>query len=168
MNYAGAGLILLSSDLTSTLLVCDARTGKWGFPKGHREPYDENDLGTAVRETQEETGLTTEDYVVHDEVFKISKGGQAYLFRYAVMKSDGKRLRAGAPSEVSRVEWIPLATLLEAQNIMDGNKYLRTWISDVKETINKKSVNLYRAILSGTGLRPAQITMCPSNIIACP
>lgn len=168
MNYAGAGLILLSSDLTSTLLVCDARTGKWGFPKGHREPYDANDIGTATRETHEETGLTPDDYTVHDDVFKISKGGQAYLFRYAVLKTDGRRLRAGAPSEVSRVEWIPLSRLLEADNIIDGNKYLRTWISDIKNTINKKSVNLYRLILSGACLRPAQVPMCSNYIVACP
>jgi 8-oxo-dGTP pyrophosphatase MutT (NUDIX family) len=150
MNYAGAGLILLSSDLTSTLLVRDARTGKWGFPKGHRETSDASDYECAIRETFEETGLTADDYVIHNESFKISKGGQAYLFRYAVMKSDGRRLRAGPAYEIGGLEWLPLQTLLEAQTIIDGNKYLRTWISDVKASINKKSVNLFRGLLGTT------------------
>lgn len=148
MNYAGAGLILLSSDLTHILLLRDARSGKWGFPKGHREPEDGSDLLTAVREVYEETGLTQEDYIVHDDAFKINKGGQAYLFRYAIMKSDGRRLRAGPAYEVASLEWVPLAKLTEAQNIIDGNKYLRTWIEDIRGAINKKFVNLFR------GLRP--------------
>ena len=138
MNYAGAGLILLSSDLTSTLLVRDARSGKWGFPKGHRETDDVSDLACATRECFEETGLTTDDFAVRDDPFKISKGGQAYLFRYAVMKNDGRRLRAGPAYEIGALEWVPLQTLFGAQHIIDGNKYLRSWITDVKASIIKK------------------------------
>jgi 8-oxo-dGTP pyrophosphatase MutT (NUDIX family) len=148
MNYAGAGLILLSSDLTHVLLIRDTRSGKWGFPKGHREPEDSSDLATAVREVHEETGLIQEDYSVHDDSFKINKGGQAYLFRYAVLKSDGHRLRAGPAYEIASLEWVPIHKLTEAQNIIDGNKYLRTWITDIRAAINKKSVNLFK------GLRP--------------
>jgi len=33
MNYAGAGLLILSPDLKQILLVHDARSRKWGFPK---------------------------------------------------------------------------------------------------------------------------------------
>jgi 8-oxo-dGTP pyrophosphatase MutT (NUDIX family) len=166
MNYAGAGLILLSSDLTSVLLVCDARTGKWGFPKGHREESDSSDLACAVRECYEETGLISDDYVVHDEVFKISKGGQAYLFRYAVMKGE-RRLRAGPAYEIGGLEWVPLQTLLGAQNIIDGNKYLRTWTADVRASINKKSVNLFRNLLGGIRLTPLQESMSASNVVTC-
>lgn len=169
MNYAGAGLILLSSDLTSTLLVRDARSGKWGFPKGHRETTDVSDLACATRECFEETGLTTDDYIVSDDSFKISKGGQAYLFRYAVMKNDGRRMRAGPAYEILALEWVPLQTLFGAQHIIDGNKYLRTWISDVKACINKKSVNLFRALL-GQGVRftPSQEPMSACNVVTCP
>jgi 8-oxo-dGTP pyrophosphatase MutT (NUDIX family) len=167
MNYAGAGLILLSSDLTSVLLVRDTRSGKWGFPKGHREKDDSSDLATAVRECYEETGLVAEDYVVQDEVFKISKGGQAYLFRYAIMKGE-RRLRAGPAHEIGGLEWVSLQTLLGAQTIIDGNKYLRTWTTDIKASINKKSVNLFRNLLTrfgGSG--PTQESVCASNIVTC-
>jgi len=168
MNYAGAGLILLSSDLTSTLLVCDARTNKWGFPKGHREPYDASDRDCAIRECHEETGLTTDDYVIHDEAFKISKGGQAYLFRYAVMKGECKKLRSCDAYEIGGLEWIQLSKLFEAQHIIDGNKYLRQWISDIKIKISKKSVNLFIGLLtSAAGLRPSHESMCSSNVITC-
>jgi 8-oxo-dGTP pyrophosphatase MutT (NUDIX family) len=36
---------------------------EWGFPKGRRNPY-ETDIGCAVREFQEETGLATNDFTV--------------------------------------------------------------------------------------------------------
>lgn len=166
MNYAGAGLILLSSDIASVLLVCDARTGKWGFPKGHREPSDSSDLATAIRECYEETGLSAEDYIVHEEVFKISKGGSPYLFRYAVMKGVGK-LRPGPAYEIGGLEWVPLQTLFGAQNIIDGNKYLRVWTADVRAAINKKSVNLLRDILGGVCLAPLQETVSSCNIVTC-
>lgn len=167
MNYAGAGLILLSSDHTSVLLVCDARSKKWGFPKGHRETCDTSDLACATRECYEETGVSSDDYVVHDDVFKISKGGSAYLFRYAVMKGLCGRLRAGPAYEIGGLEWVPLQTLLSAQNIIDGNKYLRTWTADVRAAINKKSVNLLRNLLGGVRLAPFQETVGATNVVTC-
>lgn len=150
MNYAGAGFVLLSSDLTHLLLVNDNRSGKWGFPKGHREAIDENDLATAVRECREETGLLPSDYEVHDETFKISKGSGAYLFRYAILKEDFHRVRLypGPAEEVARLEWVPLATLLEATCVVDGNKYLRTWIADLKTNVSKKAVYLFKNLVS--------------------
>lgn len=154
MNYAGAGFILLSSDLTQLLLVHDTRSGKWGFPKGHRESYDVSDLATAVRECREETGLLhTIDYAVHDDPFKISKGGSSYLFRYAVLNGAATkdRLRAGPAHEIAGLEWISIATLLEAQNVLDGNKYLRAWIGDVKTNASKKAVYLLKSLFASKG-----------------
>ena len=170
MNYAGAGLILLSSDLTHTLLVHDTRSGKWGFPKGHRETFDKSDLDCAIREVNEETGLVADDFVVQDDPFKISKGGHAYLFRYAVMKEGARgKLRAGPAYEIAGLEWVSLQALMSAQNIIDGNKYLRTWIADVKAAINKKSVNLFKALVSKSGVcfRPTQESVSPCNVVAC-
>ena len=169
MNYAGAGLILLSSDLTQTLLVHDARSGKWGFPKGHRESYDTSDLATAVRECREETGLTAEDYMVHEPSFKISRGGAAYLFRYATLKQSVSttKLRAGPTYEIAAVEWVPIKRLLGAQNILDGNKYLRTWISDIQENASKKTVYMFKNLLS-LSPAPLQESMSPCNVVTCP
>ena len=169
MNYAGAGLIVLSPDCSSILLVHDARSGKWGFPKGHRESDDTSDLDTAIRECREETGLTSDDYLVNPGVFKISKGSQSYLFRYAIMKDDGGcwryKLRSGPSYEIADLRWVPVRALLDATQVLDGNKYLRTWISDIQSNISKKSVYLFRTI--ATRLLPAQEPVGPSNIIAC-
>lgn len=185
MNYAGAGFVLLSSDLTHLLLVNDSRSGKWGFPKGHREAVDENDLATAIRECREETGLLPSDYDVHEETFKISKGSGAYLFRYATLKEDFHhvRLYPGQVEEVARLEWVPLATLLDAACVVDGNKYLRTWIADLKNNLSKKAVYLFKTLVSarlptlpfvpGSGLGrsprlgPSLESAGPCNIVTC-
>jgi 8-oxo-dGTP pyrophosphatase MutT (NUDIX family) len=169
MNYAGAGFILLSSDLTHILLVHDARSGKWGFPKGHRENYDSNDLATAMRECREETGLTSEHYTFYNETFKLSRGRNSYVFRYAILKNDMwmKHMIAGPAHEIAGIEWVPISTLL-AHNILDGNKYLRAWIKDIQTNSCKKYVSLFKSLI-GTCSRtfPTQETMSSCNIITC-
>jgi 8-oxo-dGTP pyrophosphatase MutT (NUDIX family) len=184
MNYAGAGLIVLSSDCNNVLLVHDARSGKWGFPKGHREASDDSDLQTAMRECYEETGLVMEDYAIYGDPFKITKGGQSYLFRYAILHADvcKEKIKAGPAYEIAGLEWVPLQTLLAAANVVDGNKYLRTWISDVQTNASKKSVYLFKSLLStlggagaaagaGTGtsprLFPAQESVGSNHVVTC-
>lgn len=184
MNYAGAGFILLSSDLTHLLLVNDRRSGKWGFPKGHRESYDPTDLATAVRECREETGLLPTDYSVQEDTFKISKGSGAYIFRYATLNADFHHVRLipGPPEEVARLEWVSLATLLEASTVLDGNKYLRNWISDIKTNASKKAVHLFKNLVarrfpvctesgsracSSPRLGPCQEPASSCNVITC-
>lgn len=149
--YAGAGLVLLSPDRQSVLLVHDTRSGKWGFPKGHKEPCDATDIDTAIRECKEETGLTAADYSIHNEPFKISKGSQSYIFRYAFLKEGREGYVAPVnPREISALQWVPVQRLMGAQTIVDGNKYLRTWIADVQANIPKKSVWLFRTVAPAT------------------
>lgn len=168
MNYAGAGLLVLSPDLSSLLCVFDARSRKWGPPKGHRELEDTSDLATAVREVREETGLTEHDYTVIPELFKISKGSQSYLFRYAVAKDESRSLLAqpGSLAEIAEVRWIPIQQLIEAGAVLDANKYLRTWIADIKQNVSKKSVHLFRTLCSR--LLPLQEPVSSTNIVTCP
>lgn len=149
MNYAGSGLILLSNDLLKTLLVHDTRSGKWGFPKGHREPQDSSDIETATRECYEETGLKPDDYTIQMDSFKVSKGSQSYNFRYAVIKEEKRNLliKPGPAYEIAAVQWVPVKQLLDASNVLDGNKYLRTWISDIQLNASKKSVHLFKALI---------------------
>jgi 8-oxo-dGTP pyrophosphatase MutT (NUDIX family) len=168
MSYSGAGLVILSSDLSSSILVRDARTGKWGFPKGHRESYDQTDLDTAIRECREEIGLTTDDFTICPDSFKIIKGSQSYLFRYAILKDEKRKANIimGPSYEISNAQWISIKYLLEADNVLDGNKYLRTWIADIKYGNSKKrSVQIFKNLLAS--LHPVQETVSPNNVVTC-
>jgi 8-oxo-dGTP pyrophosphatase MutT (NUDIX family) len=167
MSYMGSGFVLLSHDLTSILLVHDARSGKWGFPKGHRETIDGgNDCQTAIRETYEETGYTADMYTIIPDVFKINKGSQSYLFRYAILNDDNLRpISKYNAAEIRETRWILIKSLLDATNVLDGNKYLRTWITDLQNNASKKSVTLLKTLLSR--LLPAQEPVSPANVVTC-
>jgi len=161
MSYIGSGFILLSHDLKKMLLVHDTRSKKWGFPKGHREETDANDLDTAVRECHEETGLTTNDYMVHNEPFRVSKGSQSYIFRYAVLHEHSRtRIHSSSLQEISELRWVPVSEILAANSVLDGNKYLRSWIADVQANASKKAVHLLKQLLS---LR--QESVSTSNVV---
>jgi len=45
---------------------------EWGFPKGRRNPY-ETDIGCAIREFQEETGLASKDMTLLQNIHSISE-----------------------------------------------------------------------------------------------
>ena len=63
-----AGLAVLTADRTALLIVRGAKTGKWSLPKGKVEP-NETTIQAAVRECQEETGLTRGEYTLLDKLF---------------------------------------------------------------------------------------------------
>jgi len=64
--YEGAGIQLFNGK--ELLMVQGLRSGRWGFPKGHREDFDADWRATAVREIREETGFEEGvNFVVCDE-----------------------------------------------------------------------------------------------------
>lgn len=53
--YEGAGIQLFRGK--ELLMVQGLNSGRWGFPKGHREDFDLDWRATAIREIREETGF---------------------------------------------------------------------------------------------------------------
>lgn len=146
-SYAGAGLILLTPDFR-VLLVQDAKTQKWGFPKGHRENYDIDDIQTSIREVAEETGIQSNSYIIQEPGFRITRGSSSYIFRYAIMHTQdiGKIQNK---KEISHMQWVPIVDLLQTPDILDGNKYLRTWISNIRSISPRRDTQqLTKLVLS--------------------
>ena len=148
-HYGGAGLILLSPGRDSVLLVCDLRSKKWGFPKGHRESIDTDPLATATRECLEETGINPSQYTIHGPPFRIAKSSGAYIFYYAVAHTSHLVVTPQA-SEIETIAWIPVRDLLT----INGNKYLRVWATDLFTDSKRKSVQLFHQL---TGLEPLRL-----------
>jgi len=139
--YSGAGFILLSPDLSHTLLVKGNKSSKWGFPKGHREEYDMNPTETAIRELYEETGLVRDDIIIHEKSFSLLRDGTGHIFSYAILKKDISPDKASPKNEIIRIMWIPIVELLSI-NIY-SNKYLKSWICDIK----KNTSNSYKELI---------------------
>ena len=75
--YVGAGIILMRfTDAGPQFLMLKGRRScVWSFPKGHPEEVDKGSpLRTAVRETQEETGLVNgRDYTIVGDAIRFGK-----------------------------------------------------------------------------------------------
>ena len=84
---------------------------EWEFPKGRRN-YQEKDLDCALREFEEETGLSKEDVVLVDNLFPfeeifIGSNHKSYKHKYYLghMTNHSKSLNNYQTSEVSKLEW---------------------------------------------------------------
>ena len=93
------------------LLVRSRRHGAWGFPKGHVHS-DETDEAAAVRETQEETGLTAFDLLPgfrRELRYPLPKSGQPKEVVYFLARcAAGENATIGDASEISEARWAAL------------------------------------------------------------
>ncbi len=147
MNYTGAGFILFTPDFR-VLLVQDAKTKKWGFPKGHRDESDESDIITAQREVQEETGIPPASYTIYDHPFRVIRGSSSYIFRYAVMNTTEYLGSIQCRGEISGMQWISLVQFYLNPECVNGNKYLRTWIADIVGHADRKTYLTLQALMN--------------------
>jgi 8-oxo-dGTP pyrophosphatase MutT (NUDIX family) len=95
---------------------------EWEFPKGRRN-YQEKDLECALREFQEETGLSSDNIVIVDNVLPfeeifVGSNQKAYKHKYyiAYMKKreDEYDMQQFQRSEVSKLEWKTYDECLES------------------------------------------------------
>lgn len=126
--YVGAGLILRNAKL-NVILVRDARSQRWGFPKGHPEYVDKkNPVNTAVRETFEETGLKHDvDYVI-DAVNGKRIGKRLYFT--GICLSEGFDKSKIPEGEISDVRWWSIDELFRNENVLNSD--LRCWLRKLR------------------------------------
>jgi 8-oxo-dGTP pyrophosphatase MutT (NUDIX family) len=93
------------------ILLIFHKGGKhWGFPKGHKDPY-ETDLETAKRELKEETGLEVESllsevpYVESYQFYKFHEKVHKTVAYYPALVSGQLRLQ---PEEILDAKWLLL------------------------------------------------------------
>lgn len=127
-EYDGAGLIILDwIDNQIKVLLVKGIVGKWGFPKGKREPYESNSRITAIRETEEETGLKETQYNIHEP--KITAAD--VVFRYATIKPEFRNEpRIVRPHEIVDVAWKSFSDL---PLMADTNYSLRQYLAQLEE-----------------------------------
>lgn len=126
--YVGAGLILRNVRY-QVILVRDARSGRWGFPKGHPELVDKKTpINTAIRECYEETGLKPNvDYMV-DSVNGKRIGKRLYFS--GVCSSDLFDKSKMPLGEISDVRWWSIEEMIQNESILNSD--LRCWLRKMR------------------------------------
>lgn len=102
------GTAIFTSDMESLLLVKSVVSGKWGLPKGIRDPVkDKNDLITALRETGEETGFNVQlaTPLLPSIVVEDAKIYGLILSKTTLFRPEEK--------EISKIEWFNITYLTE-------------------------------------------------------
>jgi len=119
------GLLVNKDEIITLDTLIENATSKWKeteweFPKGRRN-YQEKDLECALREFEEETGISKKDIIVienvmpFEEVF-IGSNHKSYKHKYFLAYSDKNNdmLQNYQQTEVSKLEWKSLEECLES------------------------------------------------------
>jgi 8-oxo-dGTP diphosphatase len=104
---AAGGLVIRERDngATEVLLVHRPAYDDWAFPKGKADP-GESDEDCALREVEEETGLSCELGRLLDEVRYIDGRGRPKVVRYFLMRPlEGVFV---PHAEIDDARWLPL------------------------------------------------------------
>jgi len=91
----------------------DPWSGHMALPGGRRDPEDDSLVGTAIRETREETGLALGDHALHlgrlDPVAPRSVRLPRISIHPFVFGTHGAVEARADPGEVAAIHWLPLA-----------------------------------------------------------
>jgi len=110
------GIIKCSS--TGKYLLVQGKTGKWSFPKGHREK-DETECECAVREIYEETGLTISDIsskqIIHPHSY----------YYFFIELDDEHATNIIDHAEIKDIKWFSLDEIKTIQKNVDVSVYFK-------------------------------------------
>jgi ADP-ribose pyrophosphatase YjhB (NUDIX family) len=137
--------ILINSELITLNTLIDSATTtwqetEWEFPKGRRN-FQEKDLECAIREFEEETGLSKKDIIIIDNVMPfeeifLGSNHKSYKHKYFLAYTDNPTdvLQNFQTTEVSKLEWKTIEecvnsirpyNLEKKQHIQNINKILQ-------------------------------------------
>jgi len=125
-----AGLVVLTLDRAAVLLVRGAKSGKWSLPKGKVEP-NESTIQAAIRECQEETGLTRDEYTLLDKLFV--KNHCTIYEAHLIAPRRPLTVHPTRVNEIEEIRWVPLNAL--NSYLSDANDSLRYFIARVDDLL---------------------------------
>lgn len=110
---ACGGFIILNKDKSKYLLV-KTKSGHWGFPKGKKN-RNESIMHCAIRELNEETGLTENDIEIdynYQMMFELSNKGQESVGLF-VAYSNKEEVKINDLDELEEIGWFSKDETLE-------------------------------------------------------
>lgn len=124
---AGGVVVRVIEDRPHVLLIRDPYK-KWGLPKGHIEE-GEKDAEAALREVQEETGLSDlllgPDLGEIDWTFRKKERTIHKFCRFYLMASEGAESRPELAEGITEVRWLPVGDALRTVGYENARAVLR-------------------------------------------
>jgi 8-oxo-dGTP pyrophosphatase MutT (NUDIX family) len=118
------GFIILDINNQSTVLV-ESSKGNLSYPKGKIEKTDKSDFDCAVRELQEETGITKDMVNIVPEILfsEYKKDGVGKIHYYVATLKDIKIEKFKYdPEELKSVNWYHFDTINKLNNLRESRK----------------------------------------------
>lgn len=120
------GIILFNKETQKYCLVFGKKSKKWGFPKGHQEENEDDEM-TAKREFTEETGFELKDtvslkrkfYVKNNVYFEVFIPDDSHLIKKHNMIPDS--------NEIEEYRWLSVEEIYDL-DISRCNFGLKNWI----------------------------------------
>ena len=139
------------------LLLVNRRDGMPGLPKGHAEP-GEDDLRTALRETEEETGLTDLDvdpWFVREIAYRVRKHGEPRWKTVVYLRAGLRSGEVRLSHEHTAFSWLPLEEVLRRITFDSLRNVLRA------AALHAKDPSLFR-------LEPPDLEAADRHLVALP
>ena len=117
-----SGIIVIDKTHNETILVC-TEYDNYSFPKGKRNK-GEKSIDTAIRETEEETGLTLEDIeIVSDMHFdeNSDRGNIATRYYVGILKTNKKTVKFDE-NELKNAVWMKYDDIFALEKFKDRRK----------------------------------------------
>src|SRR5436190_1835964 len=108
------------------VITARRRPDRWVHPKGHIERR-ETPEETAVREVQEEAGVSAEIVGPLEDV-AVDVAGEDQIIRYFLMRAIG----VGSPGEGRRRLWLPVGEAMEQLSFAEARSSLRKALEAMK------------------------------------
>jgi len=105
------------SNLNTILLVCGRKSKKWSFPKGHKH-RGETYIDCAIRETEEETGISLHNYIPLS--YQRLSVGEYYF--YEIEQEITPEIKDS--QEISEAKWMSLDEMQNSSCNVDVNNFL--------------------------------------------
>lgn len=143
--------LLTSNKLLTELcdkVVCSYDEPEWGFPKGRRNPY-ENNIDCAMREFREETLLEKNKLTILDRLIPISESligtnNINYRHTYYISISKQEKLTIADPNQAMEIGNIGWFTLDEARKLIRPYHQERLNIINIVERFIAHNLRFYK------------------------